>query len=157
MDRDQSTRGLIANLKHNHDLIRQAMAEAILALESAEPVCHPRDSTALHSDCTLADIPQCIDLFNGAVKMRAIHENNEMHLLDLHYPHPTIAALAESDWNAKSSYRQANEIYDRDFHWQNSRIGDLKQELVRHFMAYQAAVNEHMRIEEEHWRMFELS
>ncbi|MBI5107166.1 MAG: hypothetical protein HZA62_00320 [Rhodocyclales bacterium] len=152
MDRDHSTRALIANLRHNHDAIRGAIAEAVLAMERAAPICPPRDAATLHSDCTLAEIPQAIDLFNGAVKMRAIHENNEMHLLDVHYPHHLVAALAETDWAAKQGYRQANEIFARDFHVGNPDLEVLKQEILGQFHACQEALDEHMRLEEEHWR-----
>lgn len=151
MDRDTSAAALIANLMRNHELIRQATAEAIRAMERASPVCRPRSATALHSDCTLPEMSQSIDLFNGAVKMRAIHENNEMHLLDLHYPHQLVAALAEADWNAKASYKRANEIFERDFHCENPRIDDLKREILEQFAVYERAIAEHMRIEEEHW------
>jgi hypothetical protein len=157
MDRDNRTEALIANLMHNHELIRQATAEAIRTMERASPVCRPRSATALHSDCTLPEMPQSIDLFNGAVKMRAIHENNEMHLLDLHYPHELVASLAETDWSAKASYKRANEIFERDFHCENPRIDALKQEILEQFAVYERAVAEHMRIEEEHWSTLALA
>lgn len=152
MDRDNSTRALIANLMHNHEAIRCTTADAIRAMESAAPICRSRDAAVLHSDCTLGEIPQGIDLFNGAVKMRAIHENNEMHLLDLHYPHSLVAALAETDWAAKHSYRQANEIFARGYRVDNPDLDALKREILGQFRAYQEAIGEHMRLEEERWR-----
>lgn len=157
MYQDSSAAALIVNLLHNHELIRQTTADAIRAMERASPVCQARSATALHSDCTLSEMPQSIDLFNGSVKMRAIHENNEMHLLDLHYPHELVASLAETDWNAKASYKRANEIFERDFHCKNPRIDDLKQKILEQFAVYERAIAEHMRIEEEYWSTLSLA
>lgn len=154
---DNSAAALIANLLHNHEFIRQATAHAIRAVERASPVCQARSATVLHSDCTLPEMPQSIDLFNGAVKMRAIHENTEVHLLDLHYPHELVASLAETDWNAKASYKRANEIFERDFHCENPRIDHLKQEILAQFAVYERAIAEHMRIEEEYWSTLSLA